>query len=33
MFKIVYSKKAEKFLKRQDKITQKRIIEAISKLP
>lgn len=33
MFKIVYSKKALKFLKKQDKSTQKRIVDAISKLP
>lgn len=33
MFQIVYSKKAEKFLKKQDKPTQRRIVEAISKLP
>ena len=33
MFKIIYSKKAEKFLKRQDKITQKRLVTAISQLP
>ncbi|MCD7716846.1 MAG: type II toxin-antitoxin system RelE/ParE family toxin [Lachnospiraceae bacterium] len=33
MFTIVYSKKAQKFLQKQDKITQRRIIEAISKLP
>lgn len=33
MFKIVYSKKALKFLKKQDKPTQKRIVDAISKLP
>ena len=32
-FKIVYSKKAVKFLKKQDKSTQKRIMEAISDLP
>lgn len=33
MFKIVYSKRAVKFLQKQDKITQKRIVEAISRLP
>ena len=33
MFQIVYSKKALKFLKKQDKPTQKRIVTAISKLP
>lgn len=33
MFQIVYSKKAERFLKKQDQITQRRIVEAISKLP
>lgn len=33
MFQIVYSKKAEKFLKKQDRPTQQRIMEAISKLP
>lgn len=33
MFKIVYSKKAEKFLRKQDRANQKRITEAISKLP
>ncbi len=33
MFKIVYSKKAVKFLKKQDTVTQKRIVTAISKLP
>ncbi|MCD8010330.1 MAG: type II toxin-antitoxin system RelE/ParE family toxin [Lachnospiraceae bacterium] len=33
MFKIIYSKKAEKFLRKQDKPTQRRIVEAISKLP
>ena len=33
MFQISYSKKAVKFLKRQDISTQKRIITAISKLP
>lgn len=31
--KINYSKQAAKFLSKQDKITQKRIIEAINKLP
>lgn len=29
----MYTKKAEKFLRKQDKATQKRIIGAISKLP
>lgn len=33
MFKISYSKKALKFLKKQDKPTQRRIVDAISKLP
>ena len=33
MFKIVYSKKAVKFLKKQDTSNQKRILTAISKLP
>ena len=33
MLQIVYSKKAEKFLKKQDRPTQRRIVEAISKLP
>lgn len=33
MFKIVYSKKAVKFLKKQDASNQKRILTAISKLP
>ena len=33
MYKIIYSKKAEKFLRKQDKPTQRRLIEAISKLP
>lgn len=33
MFEIIYSKKAVKFLKKQDKPTQKRIVTAISKLP
>lgn len=33
MFQISYSKRAVKFLKRQDVTTQKRIISAISKLP
>lgn len=31
--KIQYSKQAEKFLLKQDRITQKRIITAINKLP
>lgn len=33
MFQIIYSKNALKFLKKQDRITQKRLIDAISKLP
>lgn len=33
MFQIIYSKKAVKFLKKQDKPTQKRLITAIGKLP
>ena len=33
MFKIVYSRKAVKFLKKQDKIVQRRLVTAISKLP
>ena len=33
MFKIIYSKKALKFLRKQDKVSQKRIVEAISGLP
>ncbi len=33
MYKIIYSKKAEKFLRKQDKPTQRRLIYAISKLP
>ncbi len=33
MFQINYSKKAIKFLKKQDKSTQLRIVTAISKLP
>lgn len=33
MFKIIYSKKAQKFLLKQDKPTQKRLVSAISKLP
>lgn len=33
MFQIIYSKKAAKFLRKQDKPTQRRIVEAISKLP
>lgn len=33
LFQIVYSKKAEKFLKKQDTPTRKRLITAISKLP
>lgn len=33
MFQIVYSKKALRFLKKQDKPTQKRLVTAISQLP
>lgn len=33
MYRIMFSKKAEKFLRKQDKPTQRRLIEAISKLP
>ena len=33
MFQIIYGKKALKFLKKQDKPTQKRLTNAISKLP
>ena len=33
MFQITYSKKAEKFLRKQDKATQHRLFTAISKLP
>lgn len=33
MFQIVYSKKALKFLKKQDKPTQKRLVNAIGRLP
>lgn len=33
MFKIIYSKKAEKFLRKQDKATQKRLVDAIGRLP
>ena len=33
MFQITYSKKAEKFLRKQDKTTQQRLFTAISKLP
>ena len=33
MFQIVYSKKAVKFLKKQDKPTRIRLVDAISKLP
>ena len=33
MFRIIYSRKAIKFLQRQDKTTQRRIIDAIAKLP
>lgn len=32
-YNIVLAKKAEKFIKKQDKDTQKRIIKAISELP
>ena len=33
MFQIIYSKKAIKFLKKQDTATQKRLVTAIGKLP
>lgn len=33
MFQITYSKHALKFLKKQDKSTQKRLVDAIAKLP
>ena len=33
MFQIIYSRKAIKFLQRQDKATQRRIVDAIAKLP
>ena len=33
MFQIIYSKKAEKVLKKQDVPTRKRLVTAISKLP
>ena len=33
MFEIIYSKKAAKFLKKQDLPTRKRLVTAISKLP
>ena len=33
LFQIIYSKRAMKFLKKQDKISQKRIVDAIAKLP
>ena len=33
MFQIIYGKKALKFIKKQDKPSQKRLIDAISKLP
>ncbi len=33
MFQIIYSKKAEKFLKKQDVPTRKRLVTAIGKLP
>ena len=33
MFQIIYSKQALKFLKKQDRSTQKRLVDAISKLP
>ena len=33
MFQITYSKKAEKFLRKQNKTTQYRLFTAISKLP
>ncbi len=33
MFQIIYSNKALKFLKKQDKVTQERLVSAIGKLP
>lgn len=33
MFQIIYSKKAEKFLKKQDTPTKRRLVTAIGKLP
>ncbi len=33
MFTVMYSKKALKFLQKQDKPTQKRIVSSIAKLP
>ncbi len=33
MFQIIYSKKALKFLRKQDRISQKRLTDAIAKLP
>ena len=33
MFQIIYSNKALKFLKKQDKATQERLVSAIGKLP
>jgi len=33
LFQIIYSKKAEKFLKKQDVPTRKRLVTAIGKLP
>lgn len=33
MFQITYSKQALKFLRKQDKVSQRRIIDAISGLP
>lgn len=33
MFQIIYSNKALKFLKKQDKSTQERLVSAIGKLP
>ncbi|MBU9738870.1 type II toxin-antitoxin system RelE family toxin [Diplocloster agilis] len=33
MFQIIYSKKAEKFLKKQDTPTRRRLVIAIGKLP
>ena len=33
MFQIIYSKNAKKFLEKQDKTTQMRLISAIGKLP
>lgn len=33
MFQIIYSKKAKKFLEKQNRLTQLRILSAIAKLP